>query len=101
MKISLNWIEEILGNKIAVSHEELSRTLVNLGFEIASIQNFRREMYCSLRLRSLSLLNMAILLLDVYKFVQIQRHVSQIVQRRARCAIAGGILGSRGVGLLL
>src|SRR6185312_13833676 len=59
----------------------------------ASIQNFRREMYCSLRFRSLSLSNMAMLLLDIHEFVQIQRHVSQIVQRRARCAITGRILG--------
>src|SRR5258707_8768413 len=67
----------------------------------ASIQNFRREMYCCLRLRSLIFSNMAILLLDINEFVQIQRHVSQIVQRRARCAISAGVLGSRGLRLLL
>src|SRR5579862_6093873 len=67
----------------------------------ASIQNLRREMYCSLRFRSLSFSNMAILLLDINEFVQIQRYVSQIVQRRARRAIAAGILSGRGIRLFL
>src|ERR1700682_1880935 len=54
---------------------------------LASIQNFRREIYFSWRLCSLGLLIMyfslqqLIQLLYVDELVQVQRHVSQIVQR--------------------
>lgn len=40
MKISLNWIEEILGTKIEQTPEECSQILLHKGFEVSSIQKY-------------------------------------------------------------
>src|SRR5215471_18297918 len=57
----------------------------------ASVQNFRREMYLSLRLCSLKYSLMEFSLVDIHKLVQIQYHVREVGQRRP-CITAGGLL---------
>lgn len=40
MKISLNWLEEILGGKVPASPEEISEKLFSLGFEVSSVISY-------------------------------------------------------------
>lgn len=42
MKISLSWIEELLGAKLNQSPQELSQILINAGFQTASIEKFAK-----------------------------------------------------------
>src|SRR5215471_3495499 len=56
----------------------------------ASVQNFRREMYLSLRQCSQKYSLMEFSLVDIHKLVQIKYHVREVRQRRP-CIAAGGL----------
>ena len=40
MKISLSWVEEILGMKVPLSPQEISEKLFSLGFEVSSVETY-------------------------------------------------------------